>query len=75
MYLNLCNAKFSIIEVENRVYGEVILSLHFSIAFYNMQQQQQIVTIVTKYWLVRPSNNSAGHCKAGIQHVGITEEL
>jgi len=26
MYLNLCNPKFSIIDVENRVYGEVILS-------------------------------------------------
>ena len=36
MYLNLCNAKFSRIDVENRVYGEVILSLHFSIAFFNM---------------------------------------
>ena len=36
MYLNLCNAKFSIIDVENKVYGEVILSLHFSIAFFNM---------------------------------------
>ena len=36
MYLNLCNAKFSIIDVENRVYGEVILSLHFSIPFFNM---------------------------------------
>jgi len=36
MYLNLCNAKFSIIDVENRVYVEVILSLHFSIAFFNM---------------------------------------
>ena len=30
------NAKFSIIDVENRVYGEVILSLHFLIAFFNM---------------------------------------
>ena len=36
MYLNLCDAKFSRIDVENRVYGEVILSLHFSIAFSNM---------------------------------------
>ena len=35
MYLNLCNAKFSIIYVENRVYGEVILSLHFSIDFFD----------------------------------------
>ena len=33
MYLNLCNAKFSIIDEENRVYGEVILSLHFSSLF------------------------------------------
>ena len=32
MYLNLCNAKFLRINVENRVYKEVILSLHFSIA-------------------------------------------
>jgi len=37
MYLNLCNAKFSRIDVESRVYGEVILSLHFSIAFFNMK--------------------------------------
>jgi len=29
MCLNLCNAKFSRIDVENRVYGEVLLSLHF----------------------------------------------
>ena len=29
MYLNLCNAKFSRIDTENRVYGEVLLSLHF----------------------------------------------
>ena len=36
MYLNLCNAKFSRIDVENRVYEEVILGLHFSIAFFNM---------------------------------------
>ena len=36
MYLNLCNAKFSIIDVESRVYGEVILGLHFSIALFNM---------------------------------------
>ena len=36
MYLNLCNAKFSMIDVENRVYWEAILSLHFSIAFFNM---------------------------------------
>jgi len=36
MCLNLCNTKFSMIDVENRVYGEVILSLHFSIAFFNM---------------------------------------
>ena len=34
MYLNFCNAKFSRIDVENRVYGEVILSLHFSVAFF-----------------------------------------
>ena len=32
IYLNLCNAKFSRIGVENGVYGEVILSLHFSIS-------------------------------------------
>ena len=40
MYLNLCNAKFSIIDVENRVYGEVILNLHLSIAFFNMVAQK-----------------------------------
>ena len=32
---NLCNAKFSRIDVEKRVYNEVILSLHFSIASFN----------------------------------------
>ena len=36
MYLNLCNTKFSRIDVEKRVYKEVILSLHFSIASFNM---------------------------------------
>jgi len=36
MYLNLCDAKFSRIDVEKRVYKEVILSLHFSIASFNM---------------------------------------
>ena len=36
MYLNLCIAKFSRIDVEKRVYKEVILSLHFSIASFNM---------------------------------------
>ena len=41
MYLNLRNAKFSIIDVENKVYGEVILSLHFSISFFNMILQLQ----------------------------------
>ena len=39
MYLNLCNAKFSRIDVEKRVYKEVILSLHFSIAFFNMEMK------------------------------------
>jgi len=34
MYLNLCNTR---IDVEKRVYKEVILSLHFSIASFNMQ--------------------------------------
>ena len=56
MYLNLCNAKFSRIDVENRVYGEVILSLHFSIAFSNMLMMvyswteaiYQLKTIATK---------------------------
>ena len=33
MYLNLCNTR---IDVEKRVYKEVILSLHFSIASFNM---------------------------------------
>ena len=37
-YLNLCNAKFSRIDVEKRVYKEVILSLHFSIASFNMKK-------------------------------------
>ena len=36
MYLNLCYAKFSRIDVENKVYGEVLLSLHFSVAFFDM---------------------------------------
>ena len=36
MYLNLRNAKFSRIDVEKRVYKEMILSLHFSIASFNM---------------------------------------
>ena len=36
LYLNLCNTKFSRIDVEKRVYKEVILSLHFSIASFNM---------------------------------------
>ena len=36
MYLNLCNTKFSWIDVEKRVYKEVILSLHFSIASFDM---------------------------------------
>ena len=36
MYLNLCNVKFSKIDVGNRIYGEVLLNLHFSIAFFNM---------------------------------------
>jgi len=36
MYLNLCNAKFWRVDVEKRVYKEVILSLHFSIASFNM---------------------------------------
>ena len=36
MYLNLCNAKFSRIDVEKRVYKKVILSLHFSMASFNM---------------------------------------
>ena len=36
MYLNPCNAKFSRIDVEKRVYKEVIFSLHFSIASFNM---------------------------------------
>ena len=35
MYLNLCNTR---IDVEKRVYKEVILSLHFSIASFNMYQ-------------------------------------
>ena len=38
MYLNLCNTKFSRIDVEKRVYKEVILSLHFSIASFDMLQ-------------------------------------
>ena len=38
MYLNLCNAKFTRIDVEKRVYKEVILSLHFSIASFNMSK-------------------------------------
>ena len=33
MYLNLCNAR---IDVEKRVYKEVILSLHSSMASFNM---------------------------------------
>jgi len=37
MYLNLCNAKFSIVDVEKRVFKEMILSLHFSIASFNMR--------------------------------------
>ena len=37
MYLNLCNTKFSRIDVEKRVYKEVILSLHFSIASFDMK--------------------------------------
>ena len=36
MYLNLFNTKFSRIDVEKRVYKEVILSLHFSIASFDM---------------------------------------
>jgi len=35
MHLNLCNAKFSRIDLENRVYGKVLLNLHFSIAFFD----------------------------------------
>ena len=52
MYLNLCNAKFSIIEsdVENRVYGEVILSLHSSIAFFNMYNRVLKVNKWDKWW-------------------------
>jgi len=42
MYLNLCNSKFSRIDVEKRVYKEVILSLHFSIASFNMHSLYQI---------------------------------
>ena len=38
LYLNLFNAKFSRIDVEKRVYKEVILSLHFSIASFNMKE-------------------------------------
>jgi len=37
MYLNLLNAKFSRIDVEKRVYKEVNLSLHFSVASFNMK--------------------------------------
>ena len=37
MYLNLCNTKFSRIDEEKRVYKEVSLSLHFSIASFNMR--------------------------------------
>ena len=40
MYLNLW--KFSIIDVENRVYGEVLLSLHFSIASFNMANKEAV---------------------------------
>ena len=36
IYLNLCNTKFSRIDAEKRVYKEVILGLHFSIASFNM---------------------------------------
>ena len=36
MYLNLCDVEFLRINVENRVYGEVLLNLHFSIAFFDM---------------------------------------
>ena len=36
MYLNLCNTKFSRIDLEKRVYKEVMLSLHFSITSFNM---------------------------------------
>ena len=36
IFLNLCNAKFSRIDVEKRVYKKVILSLHFSMASFNM---------------------------------------
>ena len=38
MYLNLCNTKFSRIDVEKRVCKVVFLSLHFSIASFNMTQ-------------------------------------
>ena len=43
MYLNLCNAKFSRIDVEKRVYKEVILSLHFSIASFNMTRHPRVL--------------------------------
>ena len=49
MYLNLCNTKFSIIDVENRVYKEVILSLHFSIAFFNMNHVSILFTLLCAY--------------------------
>ena len=38
MYLNLRNTKFSRIDMENRVYGEVILSLLFLITFFNISR-------------------------------------
>jgi len=49
MYLNLCNAKFSIIDVENRVYMEVILSLHFSIAFFNMYKLCKTIASIVRH--------------------------
>ena len=48
IYLNLCSVKLSRIDVENRVNEEVILSLHFSIASFNMSGSSKFLTTIFK---------------------------
>ena len=59
MYLNLCNAKFSRIDVENKVYGEVILSLHFSIFQYDQAPKSLSMHVQTCSQEQQPFLNSS----------------
>jgi len=71
MYLNLCNTKFSRIYVEKRVYKEVILSLHFSIASFDMVKSNHMIKPHYTYVHITPSVSISYADSHAKPHLGI----